>query len=47
MNKVYDNYLETSTVGTEESAWKIEEIKVNCCQRNKNETIRSRFYYRI
>ena len=29
MNKVYENYLETSAVGTEESAWKIEELKVN------------------
>ena len=29
MNSVYENYLETSAVGTEESAWKIEELKVN------------------
>lgn len=26
---IYENYLETSAVGTEESVWKIEEIKVN------------------
>lgn len=29
MKDIYENYLETSAVGTEESAWKIEEIKVN------------------
>ena len=29
MNTVYENYLETSVVGTEESVWKIQEIKVN------------------
>lgn len=29
MNTIYENYLETSAVGTEESAWKIEELKVN------------------
>ena len=29
MNTVYENYLETSAVGTEESVWKIQEIKVN------------------
>lgn len=29
MSKVYENYLETSAAGLEESAWKIEEIKAN------------------
>ena len=29
MNEIYENYLETSAAGTEESSWKIEEIKVN------------------
>ena len=32
MNKVYDNYLETSPGGNQESAWKIEEIKINYCK---------------
>lgn len=29
MNTVYDNYLENSAVGTQESVWKFEELKVN------------------
>ena len=29
MNGIYDNYLENSTVGVQESVWKIKQLKVN------------------
>lgn len=29
MNNIYDNYLENSAVGTQESVWQIEKLKVN------------------